>query len=100
MRVPLLVRWPGHVKAGTVTNQIFSMLDWMPTLVDIAGGPKGDGLKKQIEGGQYPGILKTTLDGFDQRDLIEGKADFARDHIFYYTGTTPSAVRYKNWKMY
>ena len=100
MRVPLLVRWPGHIKPGTVNNQIFSMLDWMPTLVNIAGGPKGDGLKKQIEAGQYPGFLKTTLDGFDQRDFLEGKSDSARDHLFYYTGPIPSAVRYKNWKMY
>ena len=36
----------------------------MPTLVDIAGGPKGDDLKAQIERGEYPGIVKTTLDGF------------------------------------
>ena len=76
MRVPMLVRWPGHIKPGTVTNQIFSMLDWFPTLVDIAGGPKGDGLKKQIEAGSYPGFLKTTLDGFDQRDFLEGKSEF------------------------
>ena len=100
MRVPQLVRWPGHIKPGTTTNQIFSMLDWFPTLVNIAGGPKGDGLKKQIEAGQYPGFVKTTLDGFDQRDFIEGKSDSVRDHLFYYTGTIPSAVRYKNWKMY
>ena len=73
----------------------------MPTFVDIAGGPKGDGLKKRIEAGEYPGIVKTTLDGFDQRDYLEGKSDkSARDHFFYFSGATPSAVRYKNWKMY
>ena len=43
MRAPLVVRWPGHIKPGTVKNEIFAALDWMPTLVDIAGGPKGDG---------------------------------------------------------
>ena len=32
--------------------------------------------------------------------LLEGKATSARDYLFYYTGTIPSAVRYKNWKMY
>jgi hypothetical protein len=80
---------------------LFAALDWLPTLVDIAGGPKGDGLKKQIEAGQYPGIVKTTLDGVDQRDYLEGKSDkSARDYFFYYSGSTPSAVRYKNWKMY
>ena len=73
----------------------------MPTLVDIAGGPKGDDLKKQIEAGKYPGIVKTTLDGVDQRAYLEGTSDkSARDVFFYYSGSTPSAVRYKNWKMY
>jgi arylsulfatase len=100
MRAPLVVRWPGHIRPGTVKNQIFASLDWLPTLVDIAGGPKGDALKKQIEAGQYPGILKTTLDGVDQRDYLEGKSDSARDTFFYYTGPKPSAVRYKNWKFY
>ena len=100
MRAPLVVRWPGHIRPGTVKNQMFSALDWLPTLVNIAGGPNGDGLKKQIEAGQYPGILKTTLDGVDQRDYLEGKSDSARDTFFYYTGPRPSAVRYKNWKFY
>ena len=63
MRVPMMARWPGHIKPGTTNDQIFSMLDWLPTFVDIAGGPTGDGLKKQIEAGKYPGIIKTTLDG-------------------------------------
>jgi arylsulfatase A-like enzyme len=101
MRAPLVVRWPGHIAPGTVKNDLFAALDWVPTFVDIAGGPKGDGLKKQIEAGQYPGIVKTTLDGFDQRDYLEGKSEKAeRDHFFYWSGKEPSAVRYKNWKMY
>ena len=100
-RAPQVVRWPGHIKPGTVKNQMFALLDWLPTFVDIAGGPKGDGLKKQIEAGQYPGIVKTTLDGLDQRDYLEGKSEnSARDYFFYYSGATPSAVRYKNWKIY
>ena len=69
--------------------------------MDIAGGPKGDGLKQQIEAGKYPGIVKTTLDGVDQREYLEGtSAKSARDTFFYYTGSLPSAVRYKNWKFY
>jgi len=100
MRVPLLVRWPGHIDPGTVKDQIFSALDWVPTLVDIAGGPTGDELKKQIEAGKYPDIVKTTLDGVDQREYLEGRGDSARDYLFYYSGSHPSAVRYKNWKFY
>ena len=100
-RAPLVVRWPGHIQPGTVKTQLMAALDWVPTLVDAAGGPKGDELKKKIEAGQYEGIVKTTLDGFDQRDYLEGKTEkSAREVFFYYSGATPSAVRYKNWKMY
>jgi len=101
MRAPMVVRWPGHIKPGTVRSQLFSSLDWVPTLVDIAGGPKGNDLKTQIEGGKYPGIVKTTLDGVNQVDYLTGKSEkSAREIFFYYTGPKPSAVRYKNWKMY
>src|SRR6202521_3632955 len=101
MRAPMVVRWPGHIKPGTVKDEMFSALDWLPTLVDIAGGPKGDALKKQIETGSYPGTAKTTRDGGDQRDYLEGTSDkSAREVFFYYTGSQPSAVRYKNWKFY
>jgi arylsulfatase A-like enzyme len=101
MRAPCVIRWPGVIKPGTVFKEMFASLDWLPTLVDIAGGPKGDGLKKQIEKGAYKGIVKTTLDGVDQIDYLTGKSDqSARDTFFYYTGPQPSAVRYKNWKMY
>ena len=101
MRAPCVIRWQGHIKPGTVLNDIFSSLDWVPTFVEIAGGPKGDGLKKQIEAGKYPGIVKTTLDGFNQIDYLTGKSDkSARDYFLYYSGKQPSAVRYKNWKMY
>ena len=100
MRVPLLIRWPGHIQPGILKDQIFSMLDFVPTLVDIGGGAKGDELNKQIQAGKYPGIVKTKLDGVNQRAYLEGQGDSARDTLFYYSGTHPSAVRYKNWKMY
>jgi arylsulfatase len=100
-RAPCVVRWPGHIKPGTVKTELFAALDWLPTLVEIAGGPKSNDLKKQIEAGKYPGILKTTLDGVNQIDYLTGKSDkSARDYFFYYSGATPSAVRYKNWKFY
>ncbi|MEH6834184.1 MULTISPECIES: arylsulfatase [Falsihalocynthiibacter] len=101
MRAPAVIRWPGHIKAGTVLNDIFASLDWLPTLVDLAGGPKENDLRAQIEKGTYPGIVKTTLDGVNQRDYLLGESDTAaRDTFMYYSGKDPSAVRYKNWKMY
>ncbi len=101
MRAPMVIRWPGVIKPGIVKNEMFASLDWVPTLVEIAGGPKGDALKQQIEAGKYPGIVKTTLDGVNQIAYLSGKSEkSARDHFLYYSSTTPSAVRYKNWKMY
>ena len=101
MRVPLVIRWPGHIKPGTMMTDIFASYDWLPTFVEIAGGPKGNDLRAQIEKGEYPGIVKTHLDGVNQIDYLTGKSEkSARDTFFYYTGATPSAVRYKNWKIY
>ena len=101
MRVPALIRWPGQIKPGTVYEDIVASYDWMPTLVEIAGGPKGNALNEQIMAGKYPGIVKTKLQGVNQLDYLTGKSTkSARDTFLYYTGATPSAVRYKNWKVY
>ena len=101
MRAPLLVRWPGTIRPGTVKNDIFASLDWVPTLVNIAGGDKGDALNRRIMAGSYPGIVKTKLDGVDQTEYLAGRSEkSARDTFFYYSGKDPSAVRYKNWKIY
>ena len=101
MRAPLVIRWPGHIEPGTIKNDIFASLDWVPTFVEIGGGAKGNELKKEIEKGAYPGIVKTTLDGVNQIDYLTGKSDkSARDTFFYYSGKDPSAVRFKNWKIY
>jgi arylsulfatase A-like enzyme len=101
MRAPAVMRWPGVIKPGTVKNDIFASLDWLPTLVEAAGGDKGDALNKRIMAGSYPGIVKTKLDGVNQIDYLTGKSEkSARDTFFYYSSAHPSAVRYKNWKMY
>jgi arylsulfatase A-like enzyme len=101
MRAPALVRWPGVIQPGTIKNDIFASLDWLPTLVNIAGGDKGDALNRRIMAGNYPGIVKTKLDGVDQTEYLAGRSEkSARDTFFYYSGKDPSAVRYKNWKIY
>src|SRR6187401_2551585 len=101
MRAPCVIRWPGVIKPGTIFKEMFASLDWLPTFVEIAGGPKGDELNKQIMAGKYKGIVKTKLDGFNQIDYLTGKsAKSNRDVYFYYQGRDPSAVRYKNWKFY
>jgi arylsulfatase A-like enzyme len=100
-RAPCVIRWPGHIKPGTIYKEMFASFDWMPTFAEIAGGPKGDELNKQIEAGQYPDFAKTTLAGINQIDYLTGKTDkSARETFIYYSGATLSAVRYKNWKFY
>jgi arylsulfatase len=100
-RVPCLIRWPGVIKPGTLLTEMFAALDWLPTLVEAAGGAKGNDLKQQLEAARYPGIVKTTLDGVNQLDYLTGESGkSSRDVFYYFSGATPSAVRYKNWKMY
>jgi arylsulfatase len=96
-RVPAMVRWPGHVPAGKVENGIFSSLDWFPTFVAAAGDSNiVEELKqgKQLAGQNY----KVHLDGYNQLDLITGKAPSSRHEIFYFTEGTLSAVRINDYK--
>jgi arylsulfatase len=96
-RVPAMVRWPGHVPANKVENGIVSGLDWFPTFVAAAGDPNiVEELKqgKQLAGQNY----KVHLDGYNQLDLITGKAPSARHEIYYFTEGTLSAVRINDYK--
>src|SRR5438046_9826395 len=62
-RAPMVVRWPGVIRPGPVENQLFAALDWVPTFVDSAGGPKSESLQQQLEAGQERGHVKTTVVG-------------------------------------
>jgi arylsulfatase len=90
-RVPCVVRWPGHIKAGTVTNEIMSHNDWIPTLCAFAGEP--DIVGKLLKGYTANGkTYKVHLDGYDQSKFltsVNGSAannngvKSARDRFFY-----------------
>jgi arylsulfatase A-like enzyme len=90
-RVPCLVRWPAVIKPGTVTNEIMSHNDWIPTLCAIAGEP--DIVNKLLNGYTANGIsYKVHLDGYDQSQFlrnVSGTAatnngtNSARDKFFY-----------------
>jgi len=68
-RVPCLVRWPGVIKPGTVTNELMSHNDWMPTLCAIAGEP--DIVRKLMKGYQANGKnYQVHLDGYDQSAFL------------------------------
>jgi arylsulfatase len=90
-RVPCLVRWPGNIKPGTVSNELMSHNDWIPTLCAIAGEP--DIVGKLKKGYTANGInYKVHLDGFDQSAFLkavsgtvqnDSKVKSARDKFFY-----------------
>jgi len=81
-RVPCVVRWPGVIKPGQVSNELMSHNDWMPTLASIAGEP--DLIKKLLTGYTANGKnYKVHLDGFDQSAMLKGTGKSARDKFFY-----------------
>ena len=96
-RVPCIVRWPGHIKPGTVENGIFSGLDWFPTLMAAAGNPNiTDQLLKGVKLGDRS--YKNHLDGYNQMALLEGKGPSARHELFYFGGPSLGAVRLDDFK--
>jgi arylsulfatase A-like enzyme len=96
-RVPCVVRWPGHIKPGTVENGIFSGLDWFPTLMAAAGNADiTNQLLKGVKLGDRS--YKNHLDGYNQMDLLEGKGPSARHELFYFGGPHLGAVRLDDFK--
>jgi len=96
-RVPAIVRWPGHVPSGSVSNGIMSGLDWFPTLVAAAGNPNvtAELLKGKPMGDR---TYKVHLDGYDQTDMITGKGPSKRHEVWYFAQTKLGAVRIDNYK--
>jgi arylsulfatase len=96
-RVPCIVRWPGHVPAGTVENGIMSGLDWFPTFVAAAGDPN---IVEELKKGKQLGdrSYKVLLDGYNQLDFLAGKAPSKRKEILYFAESTLGAVRIGDFK--
>ena len=98
-RVPMVVRWPGVIKPGTVINDICSHEDWLPTLLAAAGEP--DVTQKLLTGYQANGkTFKVHLDGYNLTDMLAGKGPGPRKEFFYWTDDGDFAgLRYERWKM-
>jgi arylsulfatase A-like enzyme len=100
-RVPALVRWPGHINPGQISNEIFSGLDWFPTLLAAAGDTTvKDRLLKGWQPQGSPTTFKNHLDGYNQLDYLIGKSPkSAREEFAYFDDDGDLiAFRYKDWK--
>ena len=92
VRVPMMVRWPGHIPAGRVLSGIQTHMDIFTTLAAAAGEPDV-AAKMRTERKQF-------IDGVNNLDYWLGKTEeSARDNFIYYHESTVRAIRYKQWKL-
>ena len=99
-RVPSMVRWPGKIKAGSVSNEIMHHMDWLPTYLAAAGDAA---IKAKLKKGGVKAIgrtYKVHLDGYNFLPYLTGKAKKGpRKEIFYFSDTGDlTALRYNDWK--
>ncbi len=99
-RVPAMVRWPGKIKAGTVSNDIMHHMDWLPTFLAAAGNPN---IKERLRKGGVKAIgrqYKVHLDGYNFLPYLTGQEKKGpRREIFYFSDTGElTALRYNDWK--
>ncbi len=99
-RVPAMVRWPGEIDAGSVTNEIVHHMDWLPTFLAAAGEPD---VKQQLLSGMEANgrSYKVHLDGYNILPLLTGKEkESPRKEIFYFSDDGDlTALRYEDWKL-
>jgi len=100
-RVPAMVRWPGKIKAGSVTNEIVHHMDWLPTFLAAAGESDIKGKLKQGGVEANGRTYKVHLDGYDILPLLTGATDKSpRKEIFYFSDDGDlTALRYADWKL-
>jgi len=99
-RVPSMVRWPGKIKPGSISNEIMHHMDWLPTFVAVAGDPE---IKAELKKGGVQAIgrsYKVHLDGYNFLPHLTGEAAKGpRKEIFYFADTGElTALRYNDWK--
>jgi arylsulfatase A-like enzyme len=98
-RVPAMVRWPGHIKPGTVSNEIVAAHDWLPTFLAMAGDAN---VKEELLKGYKVGDMtyKVHLDGDNLVPYLTGQVAKSPRESFLYINDDQQlmALRYDNWK--
>ena len=98
-RIPMMVRWPGQIPAGVISNGIISLQDWLPTLLAAAGAPD---IKEQLLDGYTIGetTYQVHIDGFNQLPMLLDGVESMRNE-YYYFGDTGQMVGFRQgrWKL-
>jgi arylsulfatase len=98
-RVPCAIRWPGVIKAGTISNEVFSHTDMLPTLAAAAGEPNVvEKLKKGYKSGNK--TFKVHIDGYNLLPLLKGevKENPRKGFLYWSDDGDLMALRVGNWK--
>jgi arylsulfatase len=99
-RVPSVVRWPGVIEPGTVSNEIIAHQDWLPTLLAAAGEPD---IKEKLKAGHQAGdnYFKVHIDGYNFLPYFKGEEEKGPRPGFIYFSDDGDlvALRYDNWKI-
>ncbi len=99
-RVPGMVRWPGKIEAGRVSNDIISQLDWVPTLMAAVGDPE---IKQKLLKGHWADgkRYKVHLDGYNFLPYLLGNEEKGPRREFFYFNDDGQLVsfRYDQWKL-
>ncbi|MAT13725.1 MAG: arylsulfatase [Planctomyces sp.] len=99
-RVPCAIRWPGKIKPATVSNDIVSGLDWLPTFMAAVGDTD---IKEKLLKGHKAGnkTFKVHLDGYNLLPYLTGEADESPRNSFFYFNDDGQlvAMRFENWKL-
>jgi arylsulfatase len=99
-RVPAMIRWPSHIKPGTVANDIFGSHDWFPTLLAAAGDT--DVTNRLLQGWKIGDrTYRVHIDGYNQLPYLTGQEDHSarRGFVYFDDDGQLVAIRYDNWKL-
>ena len=99
-RVPTIVRWPGRIKPGQVSNEIVAHHDWLPTILAMAGDPQV--AEKLLQGYKIgTTTYRVHLDGYNLVPYLTGEADKSPRNSFIYIDDDQqiTGLRYENWKI-